>query len=177
MNAHLSLSRNQNDYIRGNPAGRLELIEYGDYQCPYCLNASYVINQLMEAFPAQLCFAFRHFPIVEHHPLAMACAVAAEAAGRQGRYWDMHDLLWQHQKGLTSEGLFKLATSLSLNMRQFRLHMQDERLGEKVMEQRGKGLEIGVLSTPTFFVNGKKYEGELQFAGLKEALQSGELVS
>jgi len=147
------------DHIQGEDTATIELVEYGDYQCPYCGAAYPVVKRILETFPTQVRFIFRNFPLMQLHPFAMAAAVASEAAAVQDKFWDMHDIIFQNQRKLGVEGLFAMAHSIGLDIERFREDMENESLQEKVSSDFESGMRSGVNGTPSFFVNGIKFDG------------------
>lgn len=155
----LKPSVNSNDHIQGNANAELVIVEYGDYQCPYCGAAYPVLKELMKEFGNQVQFVFRNFPLSEMHQYARPAALAAEAANVQGKFWEMHDAIYENQQQLNENLLTEIAEKLSLNMPQFKEDMQSSKLAEKVDSDFESGVISGVNGTPSFFVNGKKFNG------------------
>ncbi|WP_212006426.1 DsbA family protein [Chitinophaga sp. HK235] len=147
------------DHVTGNPQGTVEIVEYGDFQCPYCGEAFGVVRDLLRSAD-NIKFVFRHFPLAETHEYAMDAAIAAEAAGRQQQFWHMHDALYLHQRQLSDNLFMELARNLKLDLDQFEEDMQDNRLVSKVEADFESGVRSGVNGTPTFFINGKRYNGD-----------------
>lgn len=147
------------DHIQGNKNAGLEIVEFGDYQCPHCGAAHPVIKEIMKEFGSEIKFVFRNFPLSEIHPMARPAALAAEAAALQGKFWEMHDAIFEHQQYLEDRFWLKQATHLKLNTDQFLKDMQQEALAAKVDNDFESGMRSGVNGTPTFFVNGKKFNG------------------
>ena len=142
------------DHVRGSPAGRL-ILEYGDYECPYSRQAFHAVEQVERRLGGHVRFAFRHFPLTSIHPHALAAAAAAEAAARQGRFWDMHELLFHRQKALEDGDLRGYAAILGLDVAAF----DRDRLGTTVLERIQRDVDSGlasgqVLGTPTLFIDG-----------------------
>ena len=160
------------DHLEGGPADAAYLlVEYGDYQCPYCGEAYPLVKEVQSEMGDRLCFAFRNFPLANLHPNAEHAAEAAEAAGRQGHFWAMHDMLFENQDALEDDDLAKYASALRLNPRQ----LLGEILGgihtPRVREDFRNGIRAGVNGTPTFFVNGHRYVGPVSAEGLFAALE------
>jgi protein-disulfide isomerase len=158
------------DHVRGLAAGRL-ILEYGDYECPYSRQAYREIERVEQKLGAGIRFAFRYFPLMEIHPHAFAAAAAAEAAARQGRFWDMHDLLFHRQKALADSDLKRYAADLGLDAVRF----DDDRAGPLVLGRIQRDIESGmasgdVLGTPTLFIDGVVHRGGYDTATLLEAL-------
>ena len=154
------------DHIQGNPTATIELVEYGDYQCPYCGQAHPIIKQLQKELGVQLKFVFRNFPLAKIHPQAKMAAIVSEAAFLQGKYWEMHDLLLENQRRLNSSAIITYANELGLDMDQFKLAITLPDLVEKVNSNFYSGMRSGVSRTPTFFINEEKFEGSWAGDGL-----------
>jgi len=149
----------QTDHAQGNLNADLVIVEYGDYQCPYCGAAYPVLKDLMKEFGSQIKFVFRNFPLSEMHQYARPVAIAAEAANLQGKFWEMHDAIYENQTYLNENLLMKLAEQLNLNIPQFEKDLESTELAEKVDSDFESGIVSGVNGTPSFFVNGKKFDG------------------
>ncbi|MES2286798.1 MAG: thioredoxin domain-containing protein [Bacteroidota bacterium] len=150
---------NSNDHIRGNSNAPLELVEYGDFECSDCGRAYPIIKTIQRELGDDLKFIFRNFPLTEIHPHAVNAALAAEAAALQNKFWEMHDIILQNQKSLESEDLLFYAETIKLDPGQFISDIQDSSLLAKVEADFESGVRSGVNRTPSFFVNGLKYEG------------------
>ncbi|MPS71539.1 MAG: DsbA family protein [Chryseobacterium sp.] len=153
---------NKNDHTQGNENADLVIVEYGDYQCPYCGAAYPVLKELMKEFGSQIKFVFRNFPLSEMHQYARVAAIAAEAANLQGKFWEMHDAIYENQQSLNENLLMRLAEKLKLNISQFEKDLESTKLAEKVDSDFESGVMSGVNGTPSFFVNGKKFDGGAQ---------------
>ncbi len=151
---------NSNDHIFGNPVAWLELVEYGDYECPYCGRAYPIVKNIQHHIGGEMRFVFRNFPLSKIHPHAFAAAVAAEAASLQNKFWEMHDIIFQNQQLLDDRHIFLFAENIGLNLERFKNDIQQKQLMEKVDDDFESGIRSGVSGTPTFFINGNKYEGE-----------------
>jgi Na+/H+ antiporter NhaA len=159
------------DHIRGPADARLTLIEYGDFQCPYCGRAEAVTRDLLQAFGDDLAFVFRHLPLSDVHEHAEQAAEAAEAAGAQGRFWEMHDLLLSHQGSLELEDLARHAVDLGLDVNRFSEDLMSRRFAMRVARDVESADESGVAGTPTFFINGRRHYGAYDIDSLTEALR------
>ncbi|RYY57472.1 MAG: DsbA family protein [Chitinophagaceae bacterium] len=148
-----------NDHFQGNPGAQLVIVEYGDYQCPHCGAAHPIIQKIMEDFGSQVKFVFRNFPLSEIHPLALPAALAAEAASRQGKFWEMHDAIFEQQRKLSESMLVGLGEMLGLDAGQFKSDRADESLAARVDNDFETGMRSGVNGTPTFFIDGNKFDG------------------
>jgi protein-disulfide isomerase len=143
------------DHVTGAPHAVATVVEYGDFECPNCKQAQPAVKLLLERFAGRVRFAFRHFPLEEVHPHALNAAQAAECAGGQGKFWQMHDLLFTNQLHLGMKDLHGFAGQLGLDMARFTAEMDDAVYLQRVREQLQSGLDSGVRATPTFFVNGR----------------------
>jgi len=165
----------EKDHYQGDLHAPLELVEYGDYQCPYCGRAYPIIKRIQSKLGKDLRFVFRNFPLTDAHPQAYTAALAAEAAGRQDVYWKMHDLLYEKQESMSGQRFFsELATTLGLDIAKFEADLQDPAIANKVDEDFESGVRSGVNGTPGFFINGLRYDGdwdeESLIASLKKTL-------
>jgi protein-disulfide isomerase len=149
----------QDHVIGGDDRAAITLVVYGDYQCPYTARSVLLVAQLLDRLGDRLRYVFRNFPLLDMHPDALAAARAAEAADRQGRFWDMHALLFGHQQALDELALHRHAAQLGLDEAQFARDFADAGCERRVLADRAGGEALGVGSTPTFFVNGMKYDG------------------
>jgi protein-disulfide isomerase len=147
------------DHIRGNGDAPLTLLEYGDYECRFCGAATGVVRELREVYGDNLCYVFRHLPLTDVHPHAQLAAEAAEAAGAQGQFWEMHDLLFQHQDELEFEDLIGYSAQLGLDVEQFTRDLHEGRFADRVLENAASAEESGARGTPTFFVGSIRHIG------------------
>jgi protein-disulfide isomerase len=147
------------------------LVEYGDFECPHCGAAYLILKKIQKALDNKLRFVFRHFPLTQIHPFAEPAAEAAEAAGSQGKFWEMHDLLFENQQALDPENLVGMAVELDLDIPRFVRELDEGIYGERVREDFMSGVRSGVNGTPTFFINGVRYNGSWETAPLLEALE------
>jgi protein-disulfide isomerase len=162
------------DHIRGPSAGRL-ILEYGDYECPYSRHAFHQIEIVEKGLDGGIRFAFRHFPLTEIHPHALAAAAAAEAASLQGRFWEMHELLFHRQRALEDDDLRQYADELELDVARF----DHDRTGAEVAARIRRDVDSGIASgevrgTPTLFIDGLVHLGGHDAATLMEALDAGQ---
>ncbi len=167
----LTMPINPRDHIWGSLDAPLQLVEYGDYECPFCGMAHPVVQEVERVLSDQLCFAFRHFPIVSAHPHALRAAEAAESAAAQDRFWAMHNQLFEHQDLLDDEMLVLHAVQIGLDRKRFIEDLESQRFIPRIREDLSSGARSGVNGTPTFFVNGQRYEGVPDVQSLTEALQ------
>jgi protein-disulfide isomerase len=148
----------ERDHIRGAEDAPVTLVEYGDYQCPYCGLAEVIIRELLDSFGDELRYVWRHLPLNDVHPNAQLAAEAAEAAGAQGKFWEMHDKLIGHQDELSPRDLGRYE-EIGLDMDRFREDLHRHEHAERVAEDVGTADASGVAGTPTFFINGKRHQG------------------
>jgi protein-disulfide isomerase len=158
------------DHVQGSIDAPLALVEYGDYQCPYCGEANAVVKEIQERLGDQLCYVFRNFPLQEIHPYAEHAAEAAEAAGAQGRFWEMHDVLFENQNALDDDDLSAYAAELDLDAKRLVLEVRNSAHAARIREDYRSGERNGVSGTPTFFINGTLYDGEPDVSDLIAAL-------
>jgi protein-disulfide isomerase len=170
MDLHVHVSAR--DHVRGAPHGRVTLVEYGDFDCPFCAEAYPVVRALLEQFDKQLRFVFRHNPRGEEHPHARLAAQAAEAAALQGQFWPMHDLLFEHTGALEEQALSRYALSLGLERSKFEADLRSPEVRARVREDEVGGLRSGVIGTPTFFINGMHFRDKPDLATLGSALEA-----
>jgi protein-disulfide isomerase len=162
---------NDQDHMQGSPDAPIVLVEFGDFECPHCKAAYPVVKTIQAELGDQLCFVFRNFPLVEIHPHALLAAEASEAAGAQGRFWQMHDMLFENAPDLTFEDILTYAEDIGLNLPQFIQDLRSERYLPQVEEDIESGMHSGVQGTPTFFINGVRHEGGYDLESLLGALQ------
>jgi diadenylate cyclase len=159
------------DHARGPRDAPVTLLKYGDYECPYCAEAHPLLKAVQERVGKQMRFVFRHFPLDTVHPRARRAAQAAEAAASQGRFWEMHDLLYERQDELGEEDLMRYAAELGLDLRRFEEDLASDHHAWRIEEDRVGGDRAGVRGTPTLFVNGVRYTGPMDFDGLLAAVE------
>jgi protein-disulfide isomerase len=164
--------RTDYDHFYGSPLAPIELIQYGDFQCEYCAEAYPVIKWLQDSFGDLLKFVYRHYPMPARHPLSLQAAVAAEAAAVQGKFWYMHDMIYENQKYLTRTSFSDFAREIDLNTQAFEDCRQHRKLFQKVISDFEGGVKSGVNCSPTFFINGARYDGFDDFDSLYSALQN-----
>jgi protein-disulfide isomerase len=150
----------ERDHIQGTTAAPIQLLEYGDFECPFCGEAHPLVKEIQRELGERLCFAFRHFPVTTVHPHAEHAAEAAEATGAQGRFWEMHDVLFENQGSLEDEDLAHYAEVLGLDARRLLAEIRDGAHEARVREDFRSGVRSGVNGTPTFFINGERYDGQ-----------------
>jgi len=161
----------QADHVLGEEHAPVTLVEYGDYECPHCGHAHPIINAVRKHFGKQLRFVFRNFPLTEIHPHAEMAAEAAEFAGANGRFWEMHDAIFENQQRLEASFLVQLARKLGLPSDDLIGALEKHQYLPRIKEDFMGGVRSGVNGTPTFFINGERYEGSWEFEGLVEAIE------
>jgi protein-disulfide isomerase len=162
----------QHDHILGSANAPVTLVEYGDYQCPYCGAAYPIVNRILQHFGPKLRYVFRHFPLTQVHPDAEPAAECAEFAGAHQRFWEMHDGLYENQARLGPPLLFALAESLGLPQSELRDSIATEKYAAKIKGDFLGGVRSGVNGTPAFFIDGHHHEGGFEFADLVAAIET-----
>lgn len=158
------------DHLLGPGSASVTLLEYGDYECPHCGQAHFVLQELLTRFRDEMRLAFRNFPLMQIHPHAFTAAEAAEAAGAQDAFWDMHDLLFENQDRLEEDDLVTYASALGLDVGRFQAELLGHAHALRVQEDMRSGMRAGVKGTPTFFINGRRHEGAWDVASLGAAI-------
>jgi len=156
------------DHVRGSEHARVTMIEYGDFECPHCKIAAPTPTQLLDQFPGKVRFIFRHFPLAGTHPHALLAAEASEAAAAQGRFWEMHDLLFDHQAHLKEKDLYRYAGEAGLDLVRYKAEVDDHIYLQKVREHVDGGRHSHVRTTPTFFLDGVGQDTSLGMRRLHE---------
>lgn len=167
----LTIPVNSSDHIQGEKDATVTLVEYGDFECPYCGRAYPIVKRLQEMEGNKILFVFRNFPLSEVHPHALHAAYAAEAAAKLGKFWEMHDLLFENQQALEDIDLLAYAKELNLDIPQFSEDMKTEEVIKKVQNDFISGVRSGVNGTPTFFINGQRHDGSYELDFLMEAIE------
>ena len=168
----LSVPVGPQDHVQGEPQAPITLVEYGDYQCPSCRQAFATVHRLQKHFGEQLRFVFRNYPL-EQHPFAEPAAEAAEFAAKHGKFWEMHDALYKHQPELGEELFGRLAKELGLDAKALDEALEKGSFAERVETDLESGDKSGVTGTPTFYINGTRYEGGYDPESLIEAMEAG----
>ena len=165
------------DHAAGPANAPVTLVEYGDFECPYCGQAYPIVKALQERLGTRLRFVFRNFPLSESHPHAEHAAEAAEAAGAQGQFWEMHDALYEHQRALRDPALIGYATDLGLDAARVARELETGAWTARVRADFLSGVRSGVNGTPTFFINGERYDGSWgDIDGFADALSGSGLA-
>ena len=158
------------DHVRGT--GSVDLVMYGDFECPYCRDAIPSLARVLQRLEGRVCLVFRHFPIASKHPHAQRAAEAAEAAAAQGRFWEMHDALFAHQKALEDADLLRHAEEAGVeDVERFSEELASGRYAGRIEEARASGVDRGVRGTPAFFVAGEPHRGFYDVESLVDALE------
>ena len=159
------------DHIQGPADAAVTLVEYGDFECPYCGAAYPIVKDVQDRMGERLRFVFRNFPITTSHAHAEQAAEAAEAAAGQGRFWPMHDLLFENQRRLGDQDLHGYAEQAGLDVERFDSELAEHAHAARVREDFMSGVRSGVNGTPTFFVNGARHDGSYEVEALLAALE------
>lgn len=159
------------DHVRGKRGAPLELVMFGDFQCPYCVAAQPILRRLRERLGERLLFCFRHFPITERHPDAQRAAETAEAAGAQGAFWEMHDALYARRGALAEPDLLAAAGDLGLDVTRVERELRERTHAARVQRDLDSGRRSGVLGTPGFYANEEPVRGAFDARSLIDALE------
>jgi protein-disulfide isomerase len=169
--AKLTLPVGERDHIQGAATAQITLVEYGDYECPYCGQAYPIVKELQTRLGKLLRFVFRNFPLNTMHPHAEHAAEAAESAGAHGKFWEMHDALYENQNALGDADLVEYATAVGLDPAQFSGEMTKHAHAARVREDFMSGVRSGVNGTPTFFINGVRHDDSFDLDTLLQAME------
>ncbi len=161
----------ERDHIQGPETAPVTLVEYGDYECPFCGQAYYVVKDLEQRAGGLMRFVFRNLPLTTIHPHAERAAEAAEAAAAQGKFWEMHNSLYENRYALEDEDLAEYAARIGLDVPRFIRDMQEGRYLDRVREDFLGGARSGVNGTPTFFINGVRHDGSWDADSLMTAIE------
>jgi protein-disulfide isomerase len=161
----------ERDHLRGAATALVTLVEYGDYECPFCGEAYPVVEELLRRLEDDLRFVFRHFPLTQVHPHAEPAAEAAEAAGAQGMFWEMHETLYMHQDALDDANLVQYAAAIGADPEPFVSALTARIYADRVREDFLSGARSGVNGTPSFFIEGIRYDGPPDFASLAAVIE------
>ena len=168
----LTIPVGANDHIRGPAEALLTLVEYGDYECPYCGEAYPIVKEVERTLGDQLTSVFRNFPLDQIHPHAFEAALAAESAAGQGRFWEMHDRLFENQGRLRTKDLLGHAEAIGLDVERFATELEAHAFEERVRSDFLSGVRSGVNGTPTFFINGRRHNGPYDLETLLSSLHA-----
>jgi protein-disulfide isomerase len=161
------------DHTRGSRSAPVTLVEYGDFECPFCARAYPVVRELERSFTEDLLVVFRHNPIGREHPHAHLAAQASEAAALQGKFWEMHDSLFEHQDRLEERDLVERARAMGLDLARFERDLRSHPVIERVHADEVGAVHSRVISTPTFFVNGVHFREKPDLDALSRAIEAG----
>jgi protein-disulfide isomerase len=168
----LAVPVDRTDHIEGPANAGVTLVEYGDFECPNCAQAYHAVNMLRKHFAGRLRFVFRQYPLREVHPHAELAAEAAEASGAQGKFWQMHALLFENQQHLKLNSLRQYAAKLELDLARFDFELEDHVYLQRVQEHVAGGRDSGIRGTPAFFVNGILHDVSFGFEALQAAIDA-----
>ena len=160
------------DHAQGPATAPVTLVEYGDYECPHCGRAYPIVKAVQKKVGKQLRFVFRNFPLTEAHPHAATAAEAAEVAGGQGKFWEMHDAIFENQDALAFSDLISYAERVGLDSDKFTASLKSHAYVSRVREDFMSGVRSGVNGTPTFFLNGLRYDGPWDYRDLVEVIEA-----
>jgi protein-disulfide isomerase len=169
---HLSVPVSARDHAQGPSDASVTLVEYGDYECPHCGRAYPIVKAVQQRLGDRLRFVFRNFPLAQVHPHAEHAAEVAEAAAAQGKFWAMHDYLFEHQDALDDNHLDTYATTVGLEMAAFERGMAGHTYAPRVREDFLSGVRSGLNGTPTFFINGMRFDDSWDIDSLSAALKA-----
>jgi protein-disulfide isomerase len=170
--SQLTVPVDERDHARGSDRAPVTLVEYGDYECPHCGQAYPVVEELSRQLGRALRVVYRHFPLTSMHPHAEPATEAAEAAGAQGRFWEMHAMLFENQDALDNDDLVRYAGAIGLDVDQFSDELARRVHAPRVREDLLGGVRSGVNGTPTFFINGVRHDGPYDFDSLFTAIEA-----
>jgi protein-disulfide isomerase len=163
---------NDQDHKTGNAKAKIVMVEYGDYQCPHCGYAHPLIKRLLKQYGHEILFIFRNFPLQEMHPQAMISAQSAEAADKQHKFWEMHDMIYENQDILSINNLLDFAKQIDLDLEKFSMDSKSKLVIAKIENDFDGGIRSGVNGTPTFFINGNRLETyDASYESLAHAIQ------
>jgi protein-disulfide isomerase len=168
----LTVDVNKDDHVWGTSDAPVTLIEYGDYECPYCGQAYPIVRSIQDAFgPKKIRFVFRNFPLTNMHPHAELAAEAAEAAAEQNKFWEMHDAIYENQGSLGAQMLLNLAKEIKLDEQKFMSAIETKKFKDRIKKDFMSGVESDVNGTPSFFINGARFDGDWSQGGLTQAIK------
>ena len=162
----------KNDHVKGANSARITLIEYGDFECPFCARAHEALTSLLPEYGDEVRLVYRHMPLASMHPDATPAAEAAEAAGAQGKFWEMHDALFAGQADLSDQAFQAMAQDLGLDGDKFDDDLQSGKFAQRVASDAASGRQAGAHGTPTFYINGAQFEGDSDAQSLEQALNA-----
>ncbi len=160
------------DHVLGPADAPATVVEYGDYECPFCRGAARDLHRMLDLYPGQIRFVFRNFPIPQLHPHAEQAAEAAEAAAAQGKFWEMYEFLLNPSSGLDLDSLIGYAEQMGLDIGRFRTEVTGRAYAEKIQRDIAEGVGNGVNATPKFYVDGERIDGKIPLEGLEDAIRA-----
>jgi protein-disulfide isomerase len=172
MSAHLAVPVGPDDHVRGPADAKLTVVEYGDYQCPYCGQAYSIVEKLLTTFESSMRLVFRNLPLADVHPHAESAAEFAEAVALQDKFWPMHDVLYKNQRSLGDEALRTYVTDVGADLKKVEEALESGAPRDRVQADLEGAIRSGANGTPTFFVNGLRYDGSWFYDEFAEFLQS-----
>lgn len=164
------------DHIQGEDNAPITLVEYGDYECPYCGSAYPIVKRIQKQLGKKLRFVFRNFPLIDSHPHAGTAAMTAEFAAANNKFWQMHDLLYENQQKLEMPDLVGYAQSLSLSATDLQAAIENEIYVDRIKQDFLGGVRSGVNGTPTFFINGTRHNGSFEYEDLLASIEEVEKI-
>ena len=170
--SELKVPVTSSDHIQGEEKAPITLVEYGDYQCPYCGAAYPIVKRVQKHFGKRLRFVFRNFPLTEAHPMAQSAAETAEFADAHGKFWQMHDAIYENQRSLSVEFVIELAEKLGLSGAALANSLNSQQYAEKVRADFMGGVRSGVNGTPTFFINGRRHDASFEYEDLVGGIEN-----
>ena len=169
--AVLKVAVSEADHVQGPAGAEVTLVEYGDYECPYCGRAYPIVKRVQKHFGKRLRFVFRNFPLGEMHPHAEGAAEAAEFCGAQGKFWEMHDLIYENQESLSGPLYLELAQKIGVAPATLRASLEKREFLARVRADFTGGVRSGVNGTPTFFINGQRHDDAVDYEDLVAAIE------
>jgi protein-disulfide isomerase len=160
------------DHVLGPGDAPVTVLEYGDYECPFCRGAARDLHRMLDLYPGSIRFVFRNFPIPQLHPHAEQAAEAAEAAAAQGRFWEMYELLLRPSSALDMDSLLGYARDLGLDLDRFGKEVTGAVYAAKIEQDVREGVRNGVNATPKFYVDGRRIDGKVPLEGLEDAIRA-----
>jgi protein-disulfide isomerase len=168
----MSMTINSNDHTRGDENAKITLIEYADFECPYCARAHQSLTALLPKYGKDVRLVYRHMPLNDMHPDAQTAAEAAEAAGADGKFWEMHDALFEGQDDLSDAGIVAMAAQIGFDQDKLQDAIENGTYAERVASDAATGRQAGAHRTPTFFINGVQFDGDSDEASLDRAISA-----
>jgi len=167
----LKVAVNPADHVQGDEHAGCTLVEYGDYECPHCGHAYPIVKSIQKLLGKRIRLVFRNFPLNESHPNAESAAESAEFAGAHGKFWQMHDLLFENQERLSGDLYLELAQELQLAPADLEVALEESKYRARVRADFAGGVRSGVNGTPTFFINGQRHDGPFEYEDLMGAIE------